>query len=72
MCNIDEIMGILYFDNKGRHINIMKKCHTYLETERNNHVNDKSAVNENSTFNTVMRCKLKRGFHHELIDTLSM
>jgi hypothetical protein len=71
MGNIDEIMDI-YLGNKGRHLNTMEKYCTYLETKGNNQINDKSNVNDNSVFNTIVQYDLKRGQHHEPIGTFSM
>ena len=56
-------MDILHLGNKGRHLDTMNKYYIYIETKRNNHINDKSTVNKNYTFNSIVRYDLKTGQH---------
>lgn len=41
---IDDIMKILHYDKKGRHLNTMEKVCVYRETMTNNQLNGKYTV----------------------------
>jgi hypothetical protein len=52
---IDDIMEILYYDKKGRHLDTMERYYIYRETMKNNQLNDKHTITCNRIFGTIIK-----------------
>jgi len=48
---MEETVHTLHIVQKGNYMNILEKCHTYLETKRNHQISDESTVGINKVFN---------------------
>jgi hypothetical protein len=51
---INQIMGILFVTKEAGCMIALEKFYTYLETKRNDQINDKCTAKENCSFYTVM------------------
>jgi phosphopentomutase len=58
---MDTIMDTLHITTKGRMMNTMEKFHIYIETLKNNQINDKCTVRPNITFDTTAQHNPDRG-----------
>jgi hypothetical protein len=52
---MEETMDKLHTVKQGNYMNILQKCHTYLETKRNHQNNDESTVGINKVFNRTVK-----------------
>jgi hypothetical protein len=50
---IESIMTPIHFISKGKHMNTVEKFHIFVETKRNNQINDKNTVQPNAIFETL-------------------
>jgi len=48
---MEETVDTLHTVQKGNYMNILEKCHIYLETKRNQQISDESTVGINEVFN---------------------
>ena len=48
-------MQILQLQNKGAHLNILERFHTYAEYNSNNHLNDDVTISPNKIFDTLLK-----------------
>jgi hypothetical protein len=46
-------MTPIHFISKGKHMNTVEKFHIFVETKRNNQINDKNTVQPNAIFETL-------------------
>jgi hypothetical protein len=44
---MEETVDTLHIVQKGNYMNILEKCHIYLETKRNHQISDESTVGIN-------------------------
>ena len=58
---MEEIMKIVYITKKGRLIYTLERFHIYVETRRNNQINDKNTVHQNIIFDTILHASADRG-----------
>jgi hypothetical protein len=54
-------MDTLHITTKGRMMNTMEKFHVYIETLKNNQINDKYTVRPNIIFHTIAQHNPDRG-----------
>jgi hypothetical protein len=52
--NIQEHMQILHTNNKGAHLNTIKKFYIFKEASTNNHLNDQHTVPNSQIFQTIL------------------
>jgi transposase-like protein len=57
----DTIMDTLHITTKGTMMNTIEKFHTYIETVKNNQINDKCTFRPNIIFDTVAQHNPDRG-----------
>jgi hypothetical protein len=53
--SIENVMTILEFQKKGRHMNTLEKYYIYKEAIHDNHLNDQYTVNQNKTVKIVSK-----------------
>jgi len=58
--HIDDIMEILYINNKGRLMDTIDKYYIYKETKNGNQINDKKTVNQNKICDAVIQVETGR------------
>jgi hypothetical protein len=58
---MDNLMDTLHFTTKGRMKNTMEKFHIYIETLKNNQINNKYTLRPNITFDTIAQHNPDRG-----------